>query len=77
MLKTTAALPFTRRLPRSTCNSALNPNPTFSPSMSDKLSSVNPEIICDEQLEEVAGGLADVENNSCVALYQATAQINL
>jgi hypothetical protein len=36
----------------------------------------SPEIISDEQLEEVAGGLADVENNSCVALYQATAQIN-
>jgi hypothetical protein len=38
---------------------------------------ITPEIISDEQLEEVAGGLADVENNSCVALYQATAQINL
>jgi hypothetical protein len=37
----------------------------------------SPEIISDEQLEEVADGLADVENNSCVALYQATAQINL
>jgi hypothetical protein len=35
------------------------------------------ETISDAQLEEVAGGLADVENNSCVALYQATAQINL
>jgi len=35
------------------------------------------EFISDEQLKEVAGGLADVENNSCVALYQATAQINL
>lgn len=45
--------------------------------MSDKLTPVNSEIISDEQLEEVAGGLADVENNSCVALYQATAQINL
>ncbi len=29
---------------------------------------ITPEIISDEQLEEVAGGLADVENNSCVAL---------
>jgi hypothetical protein len=38
---------------------------------------ITSEIISDEQLEEVAGGLADVENNSCVALYQATAQINL
>ena len=45
--------------------------------MSDKLIPANPELISDEQLEEVAGGLADVENNSCVALYQATAQINL
>jgi hypothetical protein len=36
-----------------------------------------PEIISDEQLEEVFGGLADVKNNGCVALYQATAQINL
>jgi hypothetical protein len=35
------------------------------------------DTISDAQLEEVAGGLADVENNSCVALYQATAQINL
>jgi hypothetical protein len=38
---------------------------------------ITPEMISDEQLEEIAGGLADVENNSCVALYQATAQINL
>jgi hypothetical protein len=38
---------------------------------------ISPEIISDEQLEQVSGGLADVENNSCVALYQATAQINL
>jgi hypothetical protein len=38
---------------------------------------ITPEIISDEQLEQVSGGLADVGNNSCVALYQATAQINL
>jgi bacteriocin-like protein len=38
---------------------------------------ITPEIISDEQLEQVSGGLADVENNSCVALYQVTAQINL
>jgi hypothetical protein len=45
--------------------------------MSNEIIPVNPEAISDAQLEEVAGGLADVENNSCVALYQATAQINL
>jgi hypothetical protein len=45
--------------------------------MSNEIIPVNPETISDAQLEEVAGGLADVENNSCVALYQATAQINL
>jgi hypothetical protein len=45
--------------------------------MSNEIIPVNPEMISDAQLEEVAGGLADVENNSCVALYQATAQINL
>ena len=38
---------------------------------------ITPVVISDEQLEEVAGGLADVENNTCVAAYQATAQINL
>jgi hypothetical protein len=38
---------------------------------------ITPEIISDEQLEEVAGGVADVSNNSCNALLQATAQINL
>ncbi len=45
--------------------------------MSYDITPGNPEMISDEQLEEVAGGLADVENDSCVALYQATAQINL
>ncbi len=74
MSKTTAASPSIRRRPRSTCKPTFNPNPTLSPFMSNEFT---PEIISDEQLEEVAGGLADVENNSCVALYQATAQINL
>jgi hypothetical protein len=37
---------------------------------------ITPEIISDETRTS-SGGLADVENNSCVALYQATAQINL
>jgi hypothetical protein len=45
--------------------------------MNKDITPMSPEFISDEQLEEVAGGLADVENNSCVALYQATAQINL
>jgi hypothetical protein len=45
--------------------------------MSYDITPGNPEMISDEQPEDVAGGLADVENNSCVALYQATAQINL
>jgi hypothetical protein len=76
MLKTTAALPSTRQLPRSTCNH-LNPNSITLPSMQNEITPVSPEAISDTQLEEVAGGLADVENNSCVALYQATAQINL
>jgi hypothetical protein len=49
----------------------------LSTSMSYDITPGNPEMISDEQLEEVAGGLADVENNSWVALYQATAQINL
>jgi hypothetical protein len=74
MSKTTAASLSTKRRPRSTCNPPLKPNSTISNVMSNEFT---PEIISDEQLEEVAGGLADVENNSCVALYQATAQINL
>jgi hypothetical protein len=45
--------------------------------MNESITLKSPETISDAQLEEVAGGLADVENNSCVALYQATAQINL
>jgi hypothetical protein len=45
--------------------------------MSHEMIRVNLETISYAQLEEVAGGLADVENNSCVALYQATAQIDL
>jgi hypothetical protein len=45
--------------------------------MNKDITPKSPEFISDEQLEEVAGGLADVENNTCVAAYQATAQINL
>jgi hypothetical protein len=56
---------------------SFNPKPTLLPAMNESITPKNPELISDEQLEEVAGGLADVENNSCVALYQATAQINL
>jgi hypothetical protein len=77
MWKTTAAWPSIRRLPRSTCNQSLNPNSIIPVTMSNEITPANPEAISDAQLEEVAGGLADVENNSCVALYQATAQINL
>jgi hypothetical protein len=39
--------------------------------------SFNPETISDEQLEEVSGGIADVQNNTCTALLQATAQVTL
>jgi hypothetical protein len=46
-------------------------------SMNEDNTLMNPELICDEQLEEIAGGVADVSNNSCNALLQATAQINL
>jgi hypothetical protein len=35
------------------------------------------EIISDDQLEDVSGGIADVQNNSCKALLQATAQVTL
>jgi hypothetical protein len=45
--------------------------------MNKDLTPMSPETISDEQLEEVSGGLADIENNTCVAAYQATAQINL
>ena len=45
--------------------------------MNNDITPKSPEFISDEQLEEVAGGLADVENNTCVAAYQATAQVNL
>ena len=45
--------------------------------MSYEITPGNPEMISDEQLEEVTDGLADVQNYSCVALYQAPAQINL
>ena len=51
-----------------------NPKAT---NMNKDITTESPEFISDEQLEEVAGGLADVENNTCVAAYQATAQINL
>jgi hypothetical protein len=34
-------------------------------------------IISDDQLEEVSGGVADVQNNTCTALLQATAQVTL
>jgi hypothetical protein len=74
MSKTTAALPSIKPRPKSICDPSLKPYSTMSFFMSIDFS---PEIISDEQLEEVADGLADVENNSCVALYQATAQINL
>jgi hypothetical protein len=77
MLKTTAALPSTRQRLRLTCNPPFNPNSILLTLMSYDITPGNPEMISDEQLEDVAGGLADVENNSCVALYQATAQINL
>jgi hypothetical protein len=77
MSKTTAASRSTRQRPKSTCNHLSITNPSSLASMSYDITPGNPEMISDEQLEEVAGGLADVENNSCVALYQATAQINL
>jgi hypothetical protein len=38
---------------------------------------INEEIISDDQLEEVSGGIADVQNNTCTALLQATAQVTL
>ena len=41
--------------------------------MSDKAISQNPEVISDEQLEEVSGGLFD--NNSCNALIKATVNV--
>ena len=45
--------------------------------MSNEMTPEGFETISDAQLEEVAGGVADVSNNSCNALLQATAQINL
>jgi hypothetical protein len=45
--------------------------------MNKDITTESPEFISDEQLEEAVGGLADLENHTCVAAYQSTAQINL
>jgi hypothetical protein len=55
-----------------------NPNPIRKrTNMNKDVTTKSPEFISDEQLEEAAGGLADVENNTCATTDQATAQINL
>jgi hypothetical protein len=41
--------------------------------MSDKITPANPEVISDEQLEEVSGGLFD--NNFCIAGQKATVNV--
>jgi hypothetical protein len=41
--------------------------------MNNEITPQNPEIISDEQLEEVSGGLFD--NNSCNALIKATVNV--
>jgi hypothetical protein len=41
--------------------------------MSDEIIPQNPEVISDEQLEEVSGGLFD--NNNCNALIKATVNV--
>jgi hypothetical protein len=41
--------------------------------MSDEITPQSPEVISDEQLEEISGGLFD--NNSCNALIKATVNV--
>jgi hypothetical protein len=41
--------------------------------MSNEITPENPEVISDEQLEEVSGGLFD--NNNCKALLKATVNV--
>ena len=41
--------------------------------MSNEITTQNPEIISDEQLEEVSGGVFD--NNNCKALLKATVNV--
>ena len=41
--------------------------------MSNEITPKSPEVISDEQLEEVSGGLFD--NNSCNALIKATVNV--
>jgi hypothetical protein len=55
-----------------------NPDPIQKrTNMNKDITTESPKFISDEQLEEAVGGLAEVENHTCVAAYQTTAQINL
>ena len=47
--------------------------PTDTNPMSNEITPANPEVISDEQLEEVSGGLFD--NNFCIAGQKATVNV--
>ena len=49
------------------------PTSTDNNNMSNEITPMNPEVISDEQLEEVSGGLFD--NNVCNALIKATVNV--
>jgi len=49
------------------------PTPNNTNNMSNEITPKNPEVISDEQLEEVSGGLFD--NNVCNALIKATVNV--